>query len=696
MPLELKDALKKGIESYECTWNFPDAKKGIQRTLNGLKKQVIALRNATVGIFFDRNQDVQFQWNENLNWLKKKIEQCEKCAEFPAKEEKDFLNKLNSLSQKWVLNLNALVEMNDCSEKNSKILEKIHYKFTKNKEKNLQLFKEIEDKIQKLKTKIELQDPILRNLDYPEKKFLDNLILRIKDTVSKSDILTEFDETFKKDANQLEDYEQLKNVWLTSLIKFKSLEMQIEKSLLDFATLPIIIEFSTNLQKQKLYFESLNRDLEAFSVTTLTAGFKEKYQKEASEIDHLTEDDQYRYMRPLNEFLLNIAAYKINLNKFIENEKVLAELNLNCNKRLPVIKDALSKISDLINLINASTENESLDFVNEKMKDELIKQKQNSITLFNDYLSNLEDSWNQCCLDLNDVNFQKKTFASFKNITEKMAWCHLMAENMQSTIRNQRKSENNRFRHHSLFENQCQSFQKLCKLILQSNLTNSIEKIQILDIPSHYYDEEKLNDEIETLFPSNQKHSLKNEYDSLMSKAEAIDPVSKNEVYLIEDLSSEHLMGNIGLIWSSDEKEEKVFKEYQKQKTAFDKDLKQRQEKIHIAFTETLPNICKITTKELNWEGETLSSTIDTYYDNHFTEAYYPENRAGKALQIVGGYAANAIKWTGQAVLNKVNEKLGYQIGYHSEYQHEELPMATETFEFTSLISPFDEMKKLI
>lgn len=756
MTFEIQNSLKSVIETVESTWKLEEPKKGIKQVLKGLDSQVDALKQTTKDLFSKLDNHLQLNWDHSLEKIKNKIFACKKLADLPIKEEKDLLKDLTLLNTDCDKNFIALQELLENSDINDmmklKNLNNINDRFFSASKATDLLFKEINHKLKRLKTKIELQDPILTlpNDNDSANQLLSNLILRIKKVAPSEAISSELKKSFDKDAERSETFNALITSSLETLVKYKTLDDRIERTLCSLKTLPKITAFCEKLQKPKAYFETLKNHLENISTHKLASGFVEKYQKETLIPKILTKEENF-YKRDLSEFFDSIETYKLSLENFAEIDEALAELDQSMFTFLPDINESLKEITLVIETIE-NRKDDLLDFVNDNMGLPLKKQKQDSIEQLNLLKNEIEQKWNQFCLSLNGVKNQRDHFITFKDITEKMGRCYLLAEDIQGKVRNLRKTENRRDLHFSEFNLISIEFNNLCDLILKNNEQNSKYWVKALDVDNgsihqsvlkksansnrkksydsltlksnkrilseksiesnskKSYDDltlksinrilsekssyDDLTLSINQISPeksaeSNSKKSyglltLKEEYDLVMKKGEPINRLNSLE----ENVASDQMAGYLGLVWTSEDEKNEANKAFLEQKTALENELNKYKENIHQAFTKILPDICRIATNEINREGETLSFTKDSYYDERFTEAYYSESRTGQAVQVLGDYVAKAFVYGGSIVTQK--------FGFTSTMQKELMEIQDEPIHFDPVQSPFDQMKQII
>lgn len=692
MTLEIQNSLKNVINTFESKWDSKDPKKGIKRVLDGLKDQVTGLENATKNFFSKLDTNMQMNWDISLENVKKEMVAIERWAFFSINEEKDLLKDLVLLCTNCDQNTIVIQELYETQKLET--LETIYEKFIFNKHKTSTLFEKTIKKLQKLQTKVALHDSILKNCHDNDStsQLLNNVMLRIKKTVPNEVISNELKNSFTKDNQRTEKYNSLKNKLLESLVKYNTLEDLIQRSILTLKALPKIANFCEELQPQKNYFKTLKNHLKLIDTHSLALGFVEKYQQESITPNNLTRENNF-YKRDLTDFHIARENYKKSLNNFDDADKALANLIQSMNTHFPLINESLKEIFQAIESIE-TREDDTLDFIDDVIGKTLKTQKQKSIDQLKLLQNEIQKKWNGFYLALDEVKNQRNNFITFNYIIDKMSNCYLQAEYIQAEIRNLRKTENYRVTHEAVLKNNITFFHKLCSLILKNNKSISGSNIKSMNIENNFPNF-FMELHLQSATNSNNKNSssysdltLQDEYHRVMKKIDEI------KLGLLVDRSVEMncLANTINLVWTSEDSKKEAVAAYCEQKLKFENELNRYKEQIQQAFTKTLPEICRIMTNEINREVETLATTMDPYYDDRFTEAYFAESSTHKAVQVLGGYVTSAFVYGGSLALNALNQKLGYI----QDGKQEEFKMPMEPIHFDKVTSPFDQMQQFI
>lgn len=684
-----KETCSTSIFSNSTPQNTSLEKEEMKQALNGLKAQVVDFGERTKNMFSCKDGQVQQLWDNRVEKVKTELVECEKLADISLKEKKQFSKDLNTLNKACKFKLDVLnaIDGNNEIETKQKLthLDNVIKKFMEEHDQNFRLFKDVVGKLKNLKNKIDEQDSILAEGSGDTKRVLDNVMFRVKKVVPDYVISTALENSFIKDNERIIKYNELKKEWLESLIHYNTVEDHIQSSTITLKTLPKIAGFCDMLKMPKEYFSSLNTSFEKISPNKVSAGFKEKYQKDniRSVENYQTEvEKEGLFQRDLNGFLKDIRAYKEHLESLGGAQQIIEKLNESKNLFLPIINKKLNEISEEIQSINERN-HETLNFVDNDMAIQLKKQKQDSIESLHLLRKEIEQQWNQFCLDLNALNHQKTIFNAFRSITEKMGWCFILAESVQGNLRNCRKTINDRNIHYGLFDQKLNDYHKLCKLVKNSNLANLKDSVESLDVSSiqmpveldasNYY---IFSDSVaymsgvqqdSNLYFANSHITLKDEYEETRKLKETIFIVHPS---IGQTSNLEVIAKTIGLVWPEDSEDTKakILQSFNDQRIAFANELITLKENAREAYENILPNICTIAANEVNREGTTLMEAEDIY-DQCFTRAYYAQNPVVNLLQH-GGHALMNNIW-GQ----KDNKQ--------------------SLFEFKPVLSPFDQKFKL-
>lgn len=643
MSLPLNTVLDHSCNTTQMSfWGSKNPKKEIRRFLYGFQKQVEGLKKIIDTAFFET--DHKQKWDQHLGKIKKKIVACEKLAGIKNTQEKKLLENLNCLSENCEKNTNQLNQFFSAKEiietQKSIDFNSIIDSFVENSENSNELLKKTENKLQRLKSQIERQKQI-QNANQTSQ--LDDLIFLLKKAVPANVILDAWKNLFTNNEQNIAKYQELKNAWLDSLMKHHALKDLVDRYLVTLKLLPTIASLTQTVEEQKKYFENLRILFEKTNIQMLTLGFKEKYQKKSpiskEELKLIKRKDDF-YIRDLSEFMGNIKIYKKCLENFDTAHSTIEQLNQSMGQFLPSVKDSLSQISYIVKSIQ-KRDNETLNFVDDNIRNLLKKQNQVSIEKLHQLENEIEQRWNQFCLHLNEIQQWKKAFISFKNISEKISCCHILAESIQAELRNLRKTENNRMAQAHTFENESGRYNQLLDLILKKNNDLNIKGMEaILNDP--------FNIEISLAFPKNPNFTLSDEYTQTTKLQESIDllnPITDIlEMNLVDHTN--HMAETIGLVWTSKTQSE-VIDLFKKQKIILKEELHKQKENIKQGFTVILPAICEITAKEVNRVGSTLAEASGKY-NERFTEAYWAESPIGQFLQVSGSAVTNTVsEWCG-------------------------------------------------
>lgn len=646
--------------------------KWAKKNLAGLKTQFERLLHNTKNIFL--NIINQENWDKNLNAIGTKIISCEKLGDFPDKKLNNYLVKLNDLEQKYLedlKNIQKIYEGKKTKDEKREELAELRQKFVGEQKNDHEFFEEIEEKLSRLKKKIELLNPMIEEKDIEFfNRIQKNFLYRTKKLMPDCITVDGWNKSIELDEGRLKKYQTLKTAWLNSKEKGSAVKDSIKWLKFNLSIMPILESLGDTLKKQKLYFDSLRNSLDIISTHKLAEGYVVKYQNTSIEAI-INEENVYK--RDLSGIFNNIKDYQEKFSHFFENYKILSDLNESMNKTFPLVKKSITNISQTIESI-LKRKDEALDFVNKEMKEVFILQKQNSTDKLIALQKAIENQWNQFFMDLDAINHQTNTFIAFKNITEKMAWCHLLAEEIEGDLRHLRLTEKNRNNHPTKFYSKLNEFTNLCNLVLQTNKTNA-GKIKIFELKNENHGKslldsssEFIKDDTFNLFFKNSKNStLTKEYNLAMLHQKTItfcDPLTTD--------NTDHKNDNtFGLVWTSEENKSKILNLFHEQTTTLANELKKCKENIHIAFTDILPKITKAAATEINREGEALTKAQSTSSDKEPQVTYYSEYRVAQYVQI----GAEAVKNTASAWL-----------GYSQ-------PKESQSGEFIKVKSPFDQIK---
>jgi hypothetical protein len=619
--MNVNSPLKQVLDRFQCKQTYPTHQ--VRTLVKGLQKLINDLTDGVDKIGLPVTISSYRRINEKEEEVKKHLDEVKNIFS-PWAALFDKKQKIN------LFNLETI--QRDCSSKNQDFdkfkkskntyyssltigdLEKwVKQNFNKNLDETLN---EAFNKCERLKNKIKLTED-KTNIDQACTK---NFMLRIENLMSSTDILERIHNLPEKKYNsRVETYKKLKDCWAKSYAAYKSFESAIDSNLFPFQMQSELSEFSGRKYSLESYFTNLTKPLfENLCISFLP-----------------TPECNLNFSQYLRSITDYEKHYKAQFEKEEKNLNEIEKLRNDLRPKVIKILEAISqKIESMKKQITAAhlgiekssaVEDKGIDSFDEKNKNQLqdlLNPAIESLELLKEELTN---QWNSYCLAIENLKFQKEIFISFKDITENLRLCYLLAENIHATLRTGRKDENDINKHISNCLEQYDNYAILCYLI--SNV-----------FPS----------------PGNRKVSNEQFNGLLQILKKNLDFELRSEHQKVKALPEFTINCCDAVIYGSDKQREKIEKELTDQMTSFNDELKKQKEIIRIAFTEKLQHICDGAAKGINKELTAFRNHgQDPGYYNCFTQAFPYDNPVGNALYS----PVRAIRDTGYSMLGNAQDQ---------------------------------------
>lgn len=621
-------------------------KKEAWKVFRGIQEQVNNLQNVVCLIFSGHNKD-DLKWNTTIGKLKNDLTGIEKKIEITKKSKK--ISAIEELKAKNLILedfLKKLIELEPKAQEDSDRA----LKSFKNSKKN---FKEVETSLPDLLKKAKAEaEHIKDKIDLygknpaPCDEVLEPLILRVKSVVPNYVILNQIEKSKEKDKSRITRYEEIKTLWKETSLKHEKAQDLSKRLEFTLASIPIIKEIQSINQLD----DEVNPSLERFG-ETFTEKFSENFEEKSES------------RRTLRRFYNKLDDLRNLLTPPTDIPFIAIKLEDIKKTNRPKIQLTLEKISEEIkNLSNPVNSGSGIHFEDEDFSSQLKAQKEMACTELVKLGNKIEADWNDFCIKLTYSRFCLETVEKFKDFNLQLSSFYLDAEDIRGILRDTRKGVLLRTEHQQVFDKQKSKFEALSTTILASKAPT----VEIL--PG------------EITFEEVKKPHLKEEYLEIIAKIE-----KDIKEYSLQ-LTSEDIE-KVGLVWFSPNAKDNpfpnakdlVFLKVAQQTKFFANYLNNFKVSLEAAYTEILPNMCKLAVGELNTIGSTLA-TASSDYDKQFYKAYLPENPLGRMAENGASTIAHGLR-TAAGALSYV---------WSAEPSESEVPIIRQPH--VTIESPFDHI----
>lgn len=558
------------------TNNYPQ----INKFVKGVQKHFIYLTEIAQNLFTNSEQN---KWNEYYKNLQQPVKKFS--IHLPLNGKKRHLNFLSSIKEECEKNTEILFNgSNSRNLKSQKSTKKeiTHQSIIDDSPKNIAHFKEIEEKLNKIKSKIDFCNTEINEPEEIVNQVFTEFQQSLKTKIPKFLVLTETKISLEKDSPRVIKYNQLKSAWLESLSTYMTLIARSTQSL--------IADYSKTMNEQKIYFDKLMTCFELITPCKLAEGYTEKYQ----ELRKTVNGEELVYKRDLSKGFEDHKTYKISHESyFVANNVIVTGLNNDRQASFNKVKNILSEMTWAIHSLTKQKAIADKEL-------EILENQQNEISqleLVIKALKTLQEEivmqWNSLFLSLKNINHQITILNDFGERNEQMGLFYLNTEKIHGDLRHLRLTSNNQVDRLTEYSCKLQAFPELRAIFKQISEQNTQER---------------------KIFEKNDKTELLKLTTSLIHLTHLV-----NEKKNVED---------IGLIWLTEDDQIKILEEYNNQ-TVFQNNQYTQIEANIEKSQKTLKTICTWALKELNQEGETLTITTPEYKED-LPSKFYPENLFGR------------------------------------------------------------------
>jgi hypothetical protein len=544
----------------------------------------------------------------NFNKIDKTF--CRAKAYLQPSEKQDLQTILQTVKE------NSKTKLQQCSVSFSN---EILREFNKGSKAHIALFNAAVDKIASLNEKIQRDEPVVAILldDNPQTEIIAKAVLKALNSIADENDLTNVLNNFRKRyPYRKEKYIQLKEIFLDSLIQYKTLEDEVKKSVFISETLGAVKELSKVKTMCQETVREFQTNLKKFSIETLCPN---KISEKMHEYK-LDETDMHSCLEQMHTYKFAGFAHLTTLFQTLneDHQNVLSKIN----KELKNISTTMeNKIKGRYDKIASLYENDK-----EKIK-QLDLQIQNSLSSYTVLQQEIPIQWNEFCMNLYELNHQKVLFDIFESVEKKMSWAFLMAECIKRALQpvdSRKDVEKN-------LQIQKEHYNELCRLIRHSEIENHNEGLKFLDVDSLRSKFNFFNPYVfyktctPTPTPDYEPDALVLMHQSLLESIEYAQNSTETfvSIYALKkNAKTEEIFDAMGLLSIDKKTDDDTNTRIEKKREQFRQEMSNAI--VQMKFNEVkLKELCLLVAQEINKTEKYLNATKHTNkYDNQFTKVY--------------------------------------------------------------------------